>query len=272
MLLAIQHKVSYRYEPGNVRVALRLKAFPTCYVGQSPTDWAVTVNGQVVEPLLSDAAGDALGLWHSLDLVDEVVVETSGTVTTTDCSGVVDGISNAMAPGVYLRETKLTAADDAIRDLAEAAKGADTLSRLHALSGAVREAIVYRRGATETDTTAAEALVRGAGVCQDQAHVFVSAARSLEIPARYVVGYFLDPEGAVEGDNSHAWAEAFVTGLGWIGFDVTNELCPTDRYVRLTSGFDADDAAPIRGTFAGEAEQEMRIEVSVEEASRQSQQ
>jgi len=272
MQLAIQHKVTYRYEPGDVRVALRLKMYPATYQAQNASDWTVRVNDHDVQALFTDAAGDALALWHSQDVVEEVVVESGGTVTTTDRSGIIEGLSKEMAPPIYLRETRLTAADEAIRELADAAKKDDKLACLHALSSSVREAIAYRRGATEVDTTAAEALARGAGVCQDHAHLFISAARCLEIPARYVVGYFLDPDSGDESDNSHAWAEAFVPGLGWIGFDVTNELCPTERYVRLVSGFDAGDAAPIRGTVFGEAEEEMTTEVMISASMSQSQQ
>jgi transglutaminase-like putative cysteine protease len=246
--------------------------FPAQFAAQTLDSWTLTVNGRSVEPLLTDAAGDAIGLWQSHEPVEDVVVETEGIVSTIDRSGVVDGLSKIMAPPIYLRETPLTTLDDAIRDIAGEATGTSTLDRLHALSGSVREAIVYRQGATEADTTAAEAMARGAGVCQDQAHVFITAARSLDIPARYVVGYFLDEEGGDAGDQSHAWVEAFVHGLGWIGFDITNEICPTDRYVRLASGFDAADAAPVRGTVFGEAEEEMATEVVVSAASSQSQQ
>ncbi|MEO1491150.1 MAG: transglutaminase domain-containing protein [Pseudomonadota bacterium] len=272
MRLSIQHKVTYRYVPDAARVAIRLKMFPAVFAAQSMPEWALTVNGQRVEPLLTDAAGDAIALWQSHDPVEDVVVNTQGIVETVDRSGVVDGLSKMMAPPIYLRETKLTEPDDAIREISGFATGATTLDRLHALCGAVREAIIYRQGATEVDTTAAEALARGAGVCQDQAHVFIAAARCLGIPARYVVGYFLDPDGAGESEESHAWAEAYVSGLGWIGFDITNELCPTDRYVRLASGFDAYDAAPVRGTVFGDAEEEMTAEVIVSMASAQSQQ
>ncbi len=272
MRLSIQHKVTYRYEPGAVRVAVRLKMFPASFAGQVPSSWNLSVNGCPIQPLLTDAAGDAVGMWHSHEPTEDVVVDTHGIVVTTDRSGVVDGLSQMMAAPIYLRETPLTAADDAIRDLAESSTGSNTLDRLHMLSGAVREAIVYRQGATETDTTAAQALARGAGVCQDQAHVFISAARYLDLPARYVVGYFLDPDGGENVDYSHAWVEAHVAGLGWIGFDITNELCPTDRYVRLASGFDAYDAAPVRGTVFGDVEEEMTSEVLISAASEQSQQ
>jgi transglutaminase-like putative cysteine protease len=69
------------------------------------------------------------------------------------------------------------------------------------------------------------------------------------VPARYVVGYLLAPEEKLT--ETHAWAEAFVPDIGWVGFDPANRLCPTDRYVRLGCGLDAADAAPIRGNVMG---------------------
>ncbi|MGL6211115.1 MAG: transglutaminase-like domain-containing protein, partial [Paracoccaceae bacterium] len=106
-----------------------------------------------------------------------------------------------------------------------------------------------------------EALAQGAGVCQDHAHVLIAAARHLGLPARYVSGYLL-----VTGDTSeaaHAWAEVHVKGLGWVGFDPTNRCCPDARYIRLGSGLDAQDAAPIRGVSQGLGEESLMVTVAV---------
>ena len=109
------------------------------------------------------------------------------------------------------------------------------------------DAVAYRAGVTTSDTTAAEAFSLGAGVCQDHAQVFIAASRALGIPARYVSGYLL----AGEDDalyETHGWAEACLPDLGWIGFDPSNRVCVTERYLRLASGLDANEAAPIRGS------------------------
>ena len=99
-------------------------------------------------------------------------------------------------------------------------------------SAIVRDRVDYVAGTTDAHTSAAEALADGKGVCQDHAHIFISAARTLGIPARYVTGYLvLDERAAPEAH--HAWAEAWVEALGWVGFDVANRICPTERYVRL---------------------------------------
>jgi transglutaminase-like putative cysteine protease len=114
----------------------------------------------------------------------------------------------------------------------------------------VRERVEYGTGSTSAASTAAEALAQGRGVCQDHAHLFVSAARTLGIPARYVAGYLLSDQGEALHET-HAWAEAWVPGLGWVGFDSTNGICVTDHYIRLCGGLDAHDAAPVRGSVYG---------------------
>jgi transglutaminase-like putative cysteine protease len=165
---------------------------------------------------------------------------------------------------VFLRETTQTKPDGTIRALAESAHGKDTLSKLHALLGAVRDRVEYVPGATDTHTSAADALADGKGVCQDHAHIFIAAARTLQIPARYVTGYLvLGEEGTAEAH--HAWAEAWVDSLGWVGFDVANRVCPTERYVRLACGLDAGYAAPIVGSRRGGETETLDVSVTVQQ-------
>ena len=149
--------------------------------------------------------------------------------------------------------------------------GKDTLDRLHALLGAVRDRVEYVPGATDTHTSAAEALADGKGVCQDHAHIFIAAARTLAIPARYVTGYLV-LDGQSTADAHHAWAEAWVEGLGWVGFDVANRVCPTDCYVRLAVGLDAGYAAPIIGSRRGGETETLDVSVTVQQQQQNSQQ
>ena len=110
-------------------------------------------------------------------------------------------------------------------------------------------------------TTAAEALALGKGVCQDMTHALIALAHAAAMPARYVTGYLLTDDE--EGEAAHAWAELHVDGLGWIGFDPANRCCPDDRYIRLGSGRDAREAAPIRGVSRGGAGEAMDVTVVV---------
>ena len=120
-----------------------------------------------------------------------------------------------------------------------------------------------------------DALTIGAGVCQDHTHVLIAASRAMGCPARYVVGYLLpdsDEDDVEIPAETHAWAELWIDGLGWVGFDATNRICPTDRYVRLASGFDANDAAPIHGAVFGSVEEAMEAEVAVSAITQSQQQ
>lgn len=276
MRMSILHLTRYRYEPEAASAALRLRLWPPATAGQRPDSWSVSVNGARVEPILTDAQGDRVGLWHAHAPAPGIEIIAEGTLETADLAGVLKELPQRARPALFLRGTALTEPSEAIRDLAQKVDETDVLSRCHALSATVHEAIDYRPGVSDVTTTAAEALALGAGVCQDQAHVFIAAARALEIPARYVVGYLHDPDRARNGDgpatDTHAWAEAFVPGLGWTGFDITNQVCPTEIYVRLCCGLDAADAAPVRGTVRGEAKEEMEIEIAVNGGPSQSQQ
>lgn len=272
MRMSIRHLTRYRYEPEAVSAALRLRLWPPGTTGQRPVSWSVTVNDIVVEPALTDAQGDQIGLWHAHVPTAGIEIVAEGTVETADLAGVLSELPQRARPGLFLRATALTRPSDSIRELGTGGGETDVLSRCHALSAAVHESVDYRPGVSSVTTTAAEALALGAGVCQDQTHVFIAAARAAEIPARYVVGYLHDPDREKPAEETHAWAEAFVPGLGWIGFDITNQICPTDLYVRLCCGLDAADAAPVRGTIRGTTEEEMDVEIAVRGAASQSQQ
>jgi transglutaminase-like putative cysteine protease len=90
-------------------------------------------------------------------------------------------------------------------------------------------------------------------VCQDFAHLFLTLARRLGVPCRYVSGYLFHDSGLTEGAASatHAWTEAFLPGLGWIGFDPTNDVIAEDRHIRVAIGRDYADVPPTRGVFKG---------------------
>ena len=169
---------------------------------------------------------------------------------------------------MFLRTTERTTPDAAIRDLAAGARQLDALSTLHALSAAVRDAVAYVPDTTDMGTSAAAALAQGSGVCQDHAHVFVAGARALGIPARYVAGYYLPGEAAGDGApvETHGWAEGYADGLGWVGFDVANRVCPTREHVRVACGLDASRTALISGAVTGQSEERLTATVAIHQA------
>lgn len=270
MDLHVRHRSEYSYEPEALRVSLRVKLFPSRFDGQYIRSWNVSVNGEQVQPIYMSGYGDDVALWQSTDAASSVVVLAEGVVETENRNGVVANLPRRPPKGVFLRSTPLTAISDEIRELAESAVDEkNLLATCHAVCEAVHEAVSYRPNATSAETTAAEAMAGGAGVCQDHAHVMIAACRSIEIPARYVTGY-LNAAGDEEDTlETHAWAEVFIDGLGWVGFDASNAVCPTDHYIRLACGLDADDATPIKGHVVGESDISLAAEVAVVDSTQQ---
>lgn len=269
MLLSITHRTVYRYDPPAARCALRLKLHPSNSPGQEVRSWSVTVNGEPTSARITNGYGDDESIWLCHHPTEEVEVIAAGEVSTTDMAGVLRAQALTARPAMFLRGTELTEPDVAIRKLAKKAVGDKTgLDAAHALAVAVGEALEYKPDVTDAATTAAEALKLEAGVCQDYAHVLIAGARALGAAARYVVGYLYVPpaeaeETIVSATETHAWAEIWVDGLGWVGFDPSNGVCPTDHYVRLASGLDAPDAAPLRGTVMGAPEESLEAHVQV---------
>jgi transglutaminase-like putative cysteine protease len=268
MLISIRHVTRYSYaEPVSYTIQ-SLRLTPASFKGQRVRDWRVRVAGASPQLQFKDGFGNLVHLATINARHQELTIEAGGSVETEDRTGVVAGLPKVTPPRVYLRETEQTKPDSAIRSLALLAEGSDQLSRLHVLLSAVRNRVEYVPGATGIHTSAAEALSEGRGVCQDHTHIFISAARTLGIPARYVTGYLVLGERP-PSEAHHAWAEAWVEGLGWVGFDIANRVCPTDRYVRLAAGLDAGYAAPIVGSRRGGSEEKLDVSVEVQQQSAQ---
>lgn len=140
------------------------------------------------------------------------------------------------------------------------------LRRLHEGMG---HAAAAGQPAVTAAVTAAEAFALRRGVAQDFAHIFIAAARSLGIPARYVAGYVHRNCGVHEQDSGDAWAEAFAPELGWVAFDAANGVCATDAYVRVAAGLDWLGAAPLRGTHYGGAGESLAVKIRVDQATQQ---
>jgi transglutaminase-like putative cysteine protease len=263
MLLHVDHVTRYAYDRPVRTVLQSHRLTPSVFEGQRTRDWAVTVTGGLAGGSFRDGAGDLVQGWSVAGPVDAVEVRVAGTVETFDLTGVLRGHREAVVPEVYLIETEPTRVDDALRALAGGAVG-DGLSLAHGLSERVADAIVYAPGTTDAETSAAQALARGMGVCQDHAHALIAVARVAGLPARYVSGYLYATADGSLHEAAHAWAEVFVQGLGWVGFDPANRCCPDDRYIRLGSGFNAQDAAPIRGISRGRGQENLTVTVAVQ--------
>lgn len=256
------HTTSCDYPAGASRLHLLLRLWPEPYAGQVVRTWQVDVDGARVKPGVRNEHGNRTALWSAPARPGTVKVTATGAVETSDRAGVITGLIVRPNPAIYLRSTASTAADDAVRALVSP-PGDDVLSWLHALMEVIHSAVTYQSGSTTVHSTAAEVLKAGRGVCQDHAHLFVAVARAHGVPARYVTGYMLADGVQDDLHETHAWAEAWTESLGWVAFDPSLNLCPTERYIRLTSGLDTFDAAPIRGLATGGLGSEVKADVRI---------
>jgi transglutaminase-like putative cysteine protease len=272
MRLSVDHLTSYLYDRPVRLVVQSLRLMPSRHDGQHVIDWQIAVSGGTRGGAFTSGAGDRVEGWTIQGPVERIDIHVQGTVETEDHAGVLRGHREAIPPAAYLTETPATRADARLAALAAATPGAG-LDLAHALAAAVTGAIAYRPGTTHAHTTAAEALAQGEGVCQDHAQALIALARLRGMPARYVSGYLGAAAGAPVHEAAHAWAELWIEGLGWGGFDPANACCPDARYVRLGSGRDARDAAPVRGIAqggpGGGAQERLQVQLAVTEAQQQ---
>ena len=264
MRIAIDHRTRYTYAASASYGIVMLRLMPAPYRGLDVVEWQIRTEpaGQLLAT--RDGFGNATHLLTITTPHTDLEVTATGIVEVTDTAGVVKGLPDSVPLRVYLRPTGLTATSPAIDELAAGLTEVQPVPRLHELMNAIRDKVDYVVGATGAETTAASAFEAGEGVCQDHAHIFITAARQLKVPARYVTGYLLTEDGEPAAAH-HAWTEAYVEGLGWVGFDPANRICPTDRYVRLAASLDAHYAAPIRGSRRGGPHESLDVHVAVEE-------
>ena len=269
MRIRVAYETVYTYETP-VRSAIQLlRLTPRAHAHQRVGRWRVQVDAPGRLRAGEDAFGNVVHAFYLGAPVERLAVRVEGEAEVTDAAGVVAGGVERFPPTVFLRSTPLTEPDAALDELAGAARGAadDTLGRLHALSAEVGARLRFDPGWTGSATGAAEALRMGYGVCQDMAHVFLAAARRMDVPARYVSGQLRRGDGDRQ-EAGHAWAEAWVEGLGWVGFDPANGVSPTEAYLRVAIGPDYLAAAPVRGSRTGGGAEHMNVSLSVADGPR----
>lgn len=273
MRLAIRHTTRYSFKQPVVHALQRLRLTPKETQGQSILHWDMSYENAYPELEYDDQHFNNVTMIAVEPGASEVTVTCRGEVETEDNHGVIGRHSGHLPLWSFLGQTRRTKPGPKMRAMIREIFGIDEhakLDYLHALSSRIREVVAYETGKTEVGTTAEEAVASGHGVCQDHAHIFIGAARAADIPARYVSGYLMMND-RIEQEASHAWAEAHIDGLGWVGFDVSNGISPDPRYVRVATGRDYKDAAPVTGISFGTTEQVLTVDVAVEQQHQQEQ-
>lgn len=268
MKIRFHHTTTYHFAQPVPYGLQRVRLKPKDNAHQRVLDWSMTVAGGACEAEYDDAHRNHVSLIRVEEGTESVEIICAGEVETEAGFHGVIGAHQGYTPlWLFRQPTALTKAGSAVNAIANAVRpiaAEGEVALLHALSNIIADLVRYQTGMTDATTSAEDAAQTGHGVCQDHAHIFISAARVLGIPARYVSGYLLMPD-RVEQEAGHAWAEAHVDGLGWVGFDVSNRICPDEHYIRVATGRDYADAAPIHAMTFGAGDSSLLVSLTVDQ-------
>jgi transglutaminase-like putative cysteine protease len=266
--LEIVHSTRYRYTGPIAESVMEVRLRPMDGGGQRCVDFSLELSSGLKPRTYRDGYGNHVHYFNlarphtGLSIVGRSVVET--------------GVGADSDPGEHLVQDFLR-----FRPPVNDVEGVREIARIHAFddgasADVVEQALdeltlyisrefVYDRAVTNVYSSVDDVLALRAGVCQDFAHLFVAVARAMGVPARYVSGYIHLPDDPGPTTASHAWAEAWVPGRGWIGYDATRPVRISDHHVRLAVGRDYTDAAPTRGVYVGSAIGSMQVRVRTRE-------
>ena len=254
MRLIIEHHTQYVYSSSVNYTIQQLRLTPQSGFGQHVKYWDIKTQGQL------DAFEDAFGNTTHTLVIDKPHTELSVMVVGEVETGVNDYTQQQALPlGIYMRDTPLTLADEAITAFAGNYQYKPIDDLMHALA----DKVGYIKGATEVNTTAIEAFKLGKGVCQDHTHVLIACCRSLGYLSRYVSGYLFTQDGSLM--QSHAWVDVWFDRV-WQSIDVSNGCHAGETYVRLATGLDYRSASPISGMRSGGGVEGMATSVVVNQA------
>ncbi|MEQ8877255.1 MAG: transglutaminase family protein [Phycisphaerales bacterium] len=262
MRLFITHTTRYQF-PEPVSFGLQqLRKIPKSTHQQSVVDWHTEVTGGRKQLSFDDHHNNAVELLSIEPNAREFSVTSSGTLDITESHGILGPHPGPAPLWLYLHSTARTKPGHGVAALVKQVDAESDLDQLHALSSLIRGEVAYELASSEPDWSAEDSITAGKGVCQDHTHIFLAGARRLGYPARYVSGYLMLND-SIRQEAMHAWAEVHVDGLGWVGFDISNGISPDTRYVRVATGLDYADAAPVTGTRIGGSGESLSVEIEV---------
>ncbi|NNC34827.1 MAG: transglutaminase family protein, partial [Croceitalea sp.] len=163
----------------------------------------------------------------------------------------------------YLYKTHFTTLPLKHRELFVFDKNASIFENLNALNHWTFLHLYFKTGVTDVKTTLDEIIEKRHGVCQDFSHLFCALARENGVPARYVSGYLHQGNGYFGDSQMHAWAEAYIPNIGWIGFDPTNDLLAGTNHIKVAHGRDYSECSPLKGVVYSSGSNETSHTVNV---------
>lgn len=262
MRLSVHHTTRYFFDQPVRYGVQQLRKTPKNARHQHVVEWRTSIVGGRKEATFEDHHHNLTELISIDPDIQTLELVSQGTVEMKETHGIVGPHRGPVPLWLYARATRRTEAGSGVRDFLSEIDGNISLDNLHRLSARIGSEIRYELGGSYPDWTAEDAIKAGRGVCQDHSHVFIACARKLGLPARYVSGYLMLDDRTTQ-NAMHAWAEAHIDGLGWVGFDVSNGISPDSRYVRVATGLDYSDAAPVSGTRVGGAGESLEVQIEV---------
>ncbi len=262
MKLHIRHETRYDFDAPVPFGLQQLRKTPKSFRNQTIESWSTEVIGGVKELSFEDYHRNTVELISFEANTQSISLISEGVVAVEDTHGVLGRHEGSTPLWLFNRSTPQTTPGKGVADVIGALPEGEPLKQMHALSEIIRSRVSYEVGSSHPDWSAEEALSAGCGVCQDHAHIFIACARHIGMPARYVSGYLMMNETELQ-DATHAWAEVHLNGLGWVGFDVSNGISPDHRYVRVATGLDYAQAAPVIGNRIGTAGEQLTVQLQV---------
>ena len=280
MFFTIRHITRFRYDAPVSESLMEVRMHPRTEGCQRCLSFELSVDPRARVNLYRDYLGNSVhhfdvpGKHTELRILAEALVEMEEPAALPDAlsASAWDELDALVGAGDYWETLHPShfacpsaALDHLIGELDVRRRG-DPLTFFRELNAAVHGWFEYVPKATRVDSPIEHAIEARKGVCQDFAHILIALARHVRIPCRYVSGYVhpreqanaANPDGA-----THAWVEALLPGLGWIGFDPTSNLIAGTRHIRTALGRDYADVPPTRGIFKGNAASELTVSVRV---------
>lgn len=266
MRLTVNHTTKYQYDAPVDYGLQQVRLTPKKRDGQQTIHWDLSVEGGKKELSFTDQHNNHVDLISIDPGGDQLIIHCEGEIEVSESTGVLGQHQGFMALWNFRQETALTKGGTKVAALITELGNdfSDDISKAHALSTLIVQHVPYEIGKTNAETNAEGALTAGGGVCQDHAHIFITAMRALGYPSRYASGYLMMND-RVDQDATHAWAEAHFDGIGWVGFDVSNGYSPDERYIRIATGLDYSDASPVSGMRYGGTKENMVVQLQVQQ-------
>jgi transglutaminase-like putative cysteine protease len=272
MLLSIQHKTELTYAQRISESVMELRLMPRSDVHQTLRQFHVSVGPDARVSSHVDWQGNRVHQFSVVAFHEQVVIVSNATVDThpldIDPRGVDDPLTGPSQShrlydflcfqGPIQRDPRVLQLAERIR-LGQCSRAIDAVLLV---ASRARDALTYQKGVTNALTTVTEALDQQAGVCQDFAHLGIALLRLAGIPSRYVSGYLYRSD--LPEVETHAWCEAYLPSVGWIGLDPTHGELVGDRHIAIAVGRSYADVPPNRGVYRGESEERIAVAVAID--------